>query len=184
MLKDTVKKQMIEAMKNKDKQKKDILALITSEITRVEMDKKARLINEARKKVARETNKDIDKVVLADDILKDIYDKAIMTEEEEIQVIEKMVKSVNDTLKALEDKTDKADAVSKAKMELSIYMQFLPKQMTEEEIEDTIKNVIFKLGIDDATVKDKGRIMKELMILVKGKADGKLVNQLLSNYLK
>lgn len=184
MLKETIKKQMVEAMKAKDKQKKDILALITSEITRVEMDKKAKLVTEARKKVARETNIDINEVVLSQEVLDEINEKALMTEEEEVRAIEKMVKSTNETISVLEGKVDKAEALEKAKTELEVYMQFLPKQMTEDEIKDTIEKVLKDLGIDVVTSKDKGRIMKELMPLVKGKADGKIVNQLLREYLK
>ena len=58
----------------------------------------------------------------------------------------------------------------------------MPQQMSEAEIRQTIDEVLSSLGISTPTPKDKGRIMKELMPKVKGKADGKLVNQLLSTY--
>ena len=51
--------------------------------------------------------------------------------------------------------------------------------MGEEEIKSVIDATLAELGIDAPTPKDKGRIMKELMPKVKGKADGKLVNDLL-----
>ena len=47
-----------------------------------------------------------------------------------------------------------------------------------------IASVLSKLGIAEPTGKDKGKIMKELMPRVKGKADGKLVNQVLMGMLK
>ena len=59
-----------------------------------------------------------------------------------------------------------------------------PAERTEiieaDAIEAVIKETLAELGIDAPTVKDKGKIMKVLMPKVKGKADGKLVNQLLS----
>ena len=55
--------------------------------------------------------------------------------------------------------------------------------MDEAEITATIKEVLAGLGIDAPTVKDKGKIMKELMPKVKGKADGKLVNQILTSMM-
>ena len=55
--------------------------------------------------------------------------------------------------------------------------------MDADEITATIKEVLSSLGIDAPTAKDKGRIMKELMPKVKGKADGKLVNQILTSML-
>ena len=48
----------------------------------------------------------------------------------------------------------------------------------EEQIEAEINAVLAELGIDAPTMKDKGKVMKNLMPRVKGKADGKLVNQL------
>ena len=47
------------------------------------------------------------------------------------------------------------------------------------EIKAVITAVLSELGIEQPTAKDKGKIMRELMPRVKGKADGKLVNQLL-----
>lgn len=184
MLKEQVKKEMIVAMKSGDKEKKNTLSLIVSEITRVEMDKKAKLVTDARKEVARNTNIDVDKVVLSEEMLEDINKKAIMTEDEEIKVIEKMVKSANETIAALTGKSGKETNLEKTKKELEIYMTFMPAQMTEDEIKDTIEKVLDNLGLlGKATMKDKGNIMKELMPKVKGKADGKLVNTLLSGYL-
>ena len=58
------------------------------------------------------------------------------------------------------------------------------KMMDEEEIKAVIGEVVSGLGIDAPTAKDKGRIMKELMPKVKGKADGKLVNQILMSILQ
>ena len=159
MLKDTVKKQMVEAMKAKDKQKKDTLSLIVSEITRVEMEKKAKLVTDARKKVAGETNTDVDKVVLSQEVMDEINAKSVMTEAEEMQVVEKLAKSANETLKALEGKADKAEAIERTKQDLEVYMQFLPKQLTNDEIKDVIEKVLDKLGIlGSASNKDKGNI--------------------------
>ena len=57
------------------------------------------------------------------------------------------------------------------------------KDDDEAEITATIKEVLAGLGIDAPTAKDKGKIMKELMPKVKGKADGKLVNQILTSMM-
>ena len=55
--------------------------------------------------------------------------------------------------------------------------------MSEEAIRAAIQEVVDALGIDKPTGKDKGRIMKELMPKVKGKADGALVNKLVGETL-
>ena len=55
--------------------------------------------------------------------------------------------------------------------------------MSEEAIRAVIKEVMDSLGITEPTGKDKGKIMKELMPKVKGKADGALVNKLVGEIL-
>lgn len=66
---------------------------------------------------------------------------------------------------------------------ITVFEEFAPKMMDEAEITATIKEVLAGLGIDAPTAKDKGKIMKELMPKVKGKADGKLVNQILTSMM-
>ena len=79
---------------------------------------------------------------------------------------------------------DRTETLAQLKAELAVYEEFLPKQMDENEIRATIEDVLAELGIETPTGKDKGAIMKVLMPKVKGKADGKLVNAVLSTYLK
>lgn len=55
--------------------------------------------------------------------------------------------------------------------------------MDADEIKAIISGVLADLGIDAPTGKDKGRIMKELMPKVKGKADGKLVNEIVGSFM-
>ena len=55
--------------------------------------------------------------------------------------------------------------------------------MDADEIEAVISETLAELGIDAPAGKDKGRIMKALMPKVKGKADGKLVNELLTRHM-
>ena len=54
--------------------------------------------------------------------------------------------------------------------------------MEVDEIKTVIEKVLADLGIEAPTMKDKGKIMKVLMPLVKGKADGKVVNETLTGY--
>ena len=95
---------------------------------------------------------------------KAIDKRADLTEEEEGQVILKEIKQLKETIDMTpEDRTD---------------------LMSEDEIKAVITSVLADLGIDAPTAKDKGKIMKELMPKVKGKADGKEVNQILAGMMK
>lgn len=108
---------------------------------------------------------------------KAIEKRADLTEEEETQVIMKEIKQTKETLEMTP--ADRTEIVEECEKRLAVLEQYAPKMMSEEEIKSVIDATLSELGIDTPTAKDKGRIMKELMPKVKGKADGKLVNDLL-----
>lgn len=143
---DEVRKAMVEAMKAKDKDRKDTLSLL----------------------LAAMKNKAIDK-------------RADLTEEEEIQVVLKEIKQTKESLELTP--ADRTDLIEDYKKRLAVLEQFAPKMMDADEIKAIVAGVLADLGIDAPTGKDKGRIMKELMPKVKGKADGKLVNQIVSSFM-
>ena len=107
---------------------------------------------------------------------KAIDKRADLTEEEEVQVILKEIKQTKETMDTCP--ADRTDIIGECKARLAVLEEFAPEQMSEEQIEAEINAVLVELGIDAPTMKDKGKVMKNLMPRVKGKADGKLVNQL------
>ena len=113
---------------------------------------------------------------------KAIDKRADLTEEEEIQVILKEIKQTKETLEMTP--ADRTDIIDECKKRLAVLENYAPKMMDEAEIKEVIASVLTKLEIETPTAKDKGRIMKELMPQVKGKADGSLVNQILMGMLQ
>lgn len=110
---------------------------------------------------------------------KAIDKRADLTEEEEVQVILKEFKQTKETLDTTP--ADRTDIIEECTKRLSVLEEYAPKMMDTEEIKAVIQEVLSALGIDAPTAKDKGRIMKELMPRVKGKADGKLVSELVAS---
>ena len=104
-----------------------------------------------------------------------------LTEEEEIQVVLKEIKQTKESLELTP--ADRTDLANEYKARLAVLEQFAPKMMDADEIKAIIAGVLADLGIDTPTAKDKGRIMKELMPKVKGKADGKLVNEIVGSFM-
>lgn len=104
-----------------------------------------------------------------------------LTPEEETQVVLKEIKQIKETL----DMTpkDREDIIAECTMRLNVLSEYAPKMMTEAEIHEVIKAVLKEAGIPSPSPKDKGKIMKILMPKVKGKADGKLVNDIFTTYL-
>lgn len=113
---------------------------------------------------------------------KAIDKRADLTEEEEVQVIMKEIKQTKETLEMTP--ADRTDIVDECKKRLAVLEQYAPKMMDEGEIKNVITDVLASLSIDTPTAKDKGRIMKDLMPKVKGKADGKLVNEILMGMME
>ncbi len=112
---------------------------------------------------------------------KAIDKREALTEEEEIQVILKEIKQTKESLEMTP--ADRTEMIEDFKKRITVLEQFAPKMMDEEEIKTIVSGVLADLGIDAPTGKDKGRIMKELMPKVKGKADGKLVNEVVSSFM-
>ena len=112
---------------------------------------------------------------------KAIDKRADLTEEEEVQVIMKEIKQTKETLEMTP--ADRTDIIEECQKRIAVLEQYAPKMMDESEIKEVITSVLADLGIETPTAKDKGRIMKDLMPKVKGKADGKLVNQVLMSMM-
>ena len=105
-----------------------------------------------------------------------------LTQEEETQVILKEIKQTKETL----DMTpaDRTEIIEECNKRLAVLEQYAPKMMDEAEIKEVVASVLAEMGLDAPTAKDKGKIMKNLMPKVKGKADGKLVNKIVSTFMK
>lgn len=104
-----------------------------------------------------------------------------LTEEEEVQVILKEIKQTKETIDTTP--ADRTDILEECEKRLAVLEEYAPKMMGEEEIKAVIQGVLNDLGIEAPTAKDKGKIMKELMPKVKGKADGKLVSELVASFM-
>ena len=107
--------------------------------------------------------------------------KGELTEEDILGVLSTMVKqrkeSVEQYLKA-----NRKDLAEKENKEINIIQVYLPEQLSPEEVDEIIKSTIQEAGITG--MKDMGRLMKELMPKLKGKADGKLVSRRVKEILE
>lgn len=144
---DEVRKAMVQAMKDKDKERKDSLSMLLSALK----------------------NKAIDK-------------REDLTEVEENEVVLKEIKQTKETLDSTP--ANRTDIIEECQNRIAVYEEFAPKMMDEAEIKEVISLVLAELGIEKPTNKDKGKIMKLLMPKVKGKADGKLVNQIVGTMMQ
>lgn len=144
---DEVRAEMVTAMKNKDKERKDSLSMLLSALK----------------------NKAIDK-------------REDLTPDEENEVIKKEIRQTKETLETAP--ADRTDITEQCEKRLAVYKEFVPEDLSEDAIREIVKGVLSDLGIETPTAKDKGKIMKELMPKVKGKAEGSVVNKIVGEFLQ
>lgn len=105
----------------------------------------------------------------------------VLKEEDEIKMLQKLVKQRKDSLEIFE-KQNREDLAQKEREEIAVIEKFLPKQISEEELKIIITNIINENGAPSAA--DMGKVMGLANKQLAGKADGKtiagIVKQLLS----
>lgn len=97
-----------------------------------------------------------------------------------VEIIAKEVKKRMDTLPDFE-KSGRDDLIDNLKAEIEVLKKYLPQQLSETEIEHIVRNAISSTGATSA--KDIGKVMQAVMPETRGKADGKLVNQIVKKLL-
>jgi len=113
---------------------------------------------------------------------KAIDKRADLTEDEENAIVYREIKEAQETIDT--SPADRTDIINVCKARISVYAEFAPQRMGEDEIKEVVLGVLRDLGIEAPMPQDKGKIMKSLMPLVKGKADGGLVNKIVEAMLK
>ena len=98
-----------------------------------------------------------------------------------IGVISKQVRQHRESIEAFR-KGNRDDLVQREEEELEILMEYLPPQLTLEEVTTLVQKTIEDVGAKGPT--DRGKVMGRLMPQVKGKAEGSVVNQVVSDLLE
>jgi len=142
---DTLQKAMIDAMKARDKERKDSISVLVSAAKKLAIDAGCR-----------------------ENIPDEMVEQAIMKEL-------KSVKEQIDTCPA-----ERADLKESYEKRYAVMQEFAPKMLSEEEV----KQIILEKFADVVATKNKGLIMKNVMAELKGKADGKVINQVVADLTK
>lgn len=112
---------------------------------------------------------------------KEIDDRVDLDDAAVIKVITGLVKQRQDSIEQF-TAGNRQDLVEKETAELKLLQGYLPQQMSQEELVKVVESAIQEANAK--TQKDMGAVMKVLMPKVAGKADGKLVNQLVRERLQ
>ena len=142
---ETLQKDMIAAMKARDKERKDAISSLISAVKKVAIDEGHR-----------------------DDIGEDLVDRVILKEQ-------KTAKEQLDTCPA-----DRTDLLAEYQLRYDVISSYAPQMMSEEEVKEIINTQFAEV----IASKNKGMIMKSVMPVLKGKADGKLINKVVEELCK
>jgi hypothetical protein len=111
---------------------------------------------------------------------KQIEKRAPLTDGEVVDTVRSLIKQRKDSIEQFA-KGGRQDLVDKETAEVAILEVYLPQQMGREEIEKLVREVIGQTGAQGA--KDMGKVMKALVPLLAGRADNKLVSELVKGAL-
>lgn len=128
----------------------------------------------AQDKVRLETMRGIKKVLLEKEVSVRPSGQMELTEAQEIEALSQIAKQRRDSIEQYQ-KVGREDLATQEAQELQIIEEFLPKQLSDEEIAQVIDQIIAQVGATSA--KDMGKVMGPAMQQLKGKADGKKVQE-------
>ena len=103
-----------------------------------------------------------------------------LSDEKELSILNKLAKQRKDAISIYEEQK-RDDLANEEKSELDVIEMFLPAQMAEGEVRDIINAIVLSSGAEG--MKDMGRVMKEAMHELSGKADGKLISDITKELL-
>ncbi len=137
----TLQKDMVAAMKARDKARKDTISSLVSAVKKLAIDEGKR-----------------------DDIPDELVDRAIIKE----------LKTAKEQVDACP--AERQDLMEEYRARVAVIEEYAPKMLSEEEI----REILTTKFADVIATKNKGQIMKTVMAELKGKADGKLINQVVA----
>ena len=110
----------------------------------------------------------------------EVDERKELSDDDVIKIIQKQVKSRNDSATQYKD-AGRDDLLQVELDEIAIYTQYLPAQLSDDELASTVKDIITKVGA--TTMKDMGKVMGMASKELAGKADGKRINECVKSLL-
>ena len=146
------------------------------------MSLKEKLLDEMKIAMREKDNvrKDAIQMVRASILQYEKDNKVELDDEGVIDIIAKEVKRYKDALPDYE-KSGRQDLVDELNAKVAILMPYLPEQLTEDEVRAIVKAVVEETGA--TSMREMGKIMGAVMPKVKGRFDGRLLNNIVKEYL-
>jgi uncharacterized protein YqeY len=173
MLKKQIQENLNSALKEKKELEVSVLRLLSAAIFNKEKEKRYKLSK-------RKSEVELEKMGKESKEAEELEKESTLIDEEVIDVISSEIKKRKEAIVEFE-KGDREDLVKKEKAEMEILTEYLPEQLSEEEIKKLATEVIGKT--DAKEIKDMGKVMASITPQVKGKADMSLVSKIVKESL-
>ena len=134
----------------------------------------------AKDKLRLQTVRGIKKAILDKEVELRPQGQDSLTTEQEIELLSQQAKQRRDSIEQFQN-AGRDDLADKESQELAIITTYLPKQVSDDEVEAIIDRLISSSGA--TTMKDLGKVMGPAMQQLKGKADGKKIQELVKSKL-
>ncbi|MEX0270105.1 GatB/YqeY domain-containing protein [Leptolyngbyaceae cyanobacterium UHCC 1019] len=134
-----------------------------------------KLAMKAQDKIRLETVRNIKKVILEKESAIRPSGQESLTEEQEIEIVVQLAKQRRDSI-AQYQQAGRTDLANQETQELTILEEYLPKQLSDDEISQIIETIISQTGA--TSTQEMGKVIGTAMQQLKGKADGKKVQEM------
>jgi hypothetical protein len=183
-IKDQLQADLKTAMLNRQELRRDVIRFTQAALKNAELAKQQKLVKERSRlwqtgQVDAGGNPVIDEAKREME-LAEIAQLTPLTDEEQLAVLTTEVKRRRETI-ADAEKAGRPDLVAREQAELEVVLVYLPQQLSREEVTAAAQKVIAEVGAHGP--QDTGRVMGKLMPQLKGKADGKLISEVVKELL-
>jgi uncharacterized protein len=183
-IKDRLQVDLKTAMLSKQELRRDVIRFTQAALKNAELAKQQKLVKERSHlwqagKVDESGNPIINEAE-RDKQLAEIAKLTPLTDEEQLSVLTTEVKRRRETI-ADAEKAGRSDLIAREQAELEVVLGYLPKQMNREEVTAAAQQVIADVGAKGP--QDTGKVMGKLMPQLKGKADGKMISEVVKELL-
>ncbi len=163
MLKDKLQQDVKGALKSGNAEKRMVLSLVLSAVKSRELEKRGKLSkSESDSAKLEEASK--------------------LNDEEIIEVLSSEIKKRKDSIEQY-TKGGRPELAEKEQKEINILMEYMPEQMSEEEVRKIVQEIIKDMAVPAGALAKAGQVIGAAMAKVKGKADGTLVSKIVKEEL-
>jgi uncharacterized protein len=176
-LKEKLNNDLKQALRDGDKVKLGTIRMVISAAKNAEMAKKAKLVTAAAKKSG---ITDMNKLDLSAAEIAEIAKQAELNDADMVAVLAKEITQRRESIEAYKS-GNRPDLVAAEEAELNVLLSYAPKQSSREEVVAVAQRIIAEVGAHGPN--DKGKVMSKIMGELKGKADGKEINTVVTELL-